>query len=364
MSSNVIINCSILHERPTGLGVYAKNVVQEMNNIENNVEVLSPVKIDEVNTKIINKYVKPSYKKIGGLARFLWTQFILPFKGNKNDVLYHPFQYISLLSPAKQIMTIHDLIPIYFPEVARHQYIYYKYFMPILIRKSDKIICISENTKNDLINFYNIKEDKISVIYNGYDRKLFNKDNIDKKILNKYNINYDYMIMVGASYPHKNIEVAIKAFKNIKQDCKLIIVGKDSPYILKLKDLSRDLNVQDKIKFMGYVPDEDLPTLYGCSKGFLYTTLYEGFGLPILEAMACGALVLCGDNSSLPEVYGDSALVLDLDNIEDIKKKIELAITDNKLREELLKKSEKNINRFSWNKTAKEIYNVINKGDN
>lgn len=207
--------------------------------------------------------------------------------------------------------------------------------MPILIRKSDKIICISENTKNDLINFYNIKEDKISVIYNGYDRKLFNKDNIDKKILNKYNINYDYMIMVGASYPHKNIEVAIKAFKDIKQGCKLIIVGKDSPYILKLKDLSRDLNVQDKVKFMGYVPDEDLPTFYGCSKGFLYTTLYEGFGLPILEVMACGALVLCGDNSSLPEVYGDSALVLDLDNIEDIKKKIELAITDNKLREEL-----------------------------
>ena len=363
MSNKVIINCSILHERPTGLGVYAKNVVQEINNIEENIEVLSPVEIDGVNTKIINKYVKPSYKKTGGLARFLWTQCILPFKGDRNDVLYHPFQYISFLSPAKQIMTIHDLIPIRFPEVAKHQYIYYKYLMPILIKKSDKIICISESTKNDLINFYNIKEDKVCVIYNGYDKKLFNKKNINKKILNKYHIDYDYMVMVGASYPHKNIEIAIKAFKEI-QDCKLIIVGKDSPYILKLKGLAKELNVENKINFIGYIPDEDLPTLYGCSKGFLYTTLYEGFGLPILEAMACGALVLCGNNSSLPEVYGDSAMILDLDSVEDVKEKIELAIRDNKLREELLKKSQKNINRFSWNKTAKEIYGVINKGEN
>lgn len=363
MRNKVIINCSILHEKPTGLGVYAKNVVQEINNIENNVEVLSPVEIDGVNTKIINKYVKPSYKKVGGLARFLWTQFALPFKGGKDDIIYHPFQYISILSPAKQIMTIHDLIPIRYPKVAKHQYIYYKYLMPILIKKSDKIICISESTKNDLIDIYQIQENKISVIYNGYDKNLFNKKNINRKILNKYHIDYGYMVMVGASYPHKNIEVAIKAFEEI-DNCKLIIVGKDSSYILKLKALVKELNIEEKVKFVGYVPDEDLPTLYGCSKGFLYTTLYEGFGLPILEAMACGALVLCGNNSSLPEVYGDSALVLDLNNIDDVRAKIELAIKDNKLRNELLRRSEKNINKFSWNKTAREIYNVINKGEN
>lgn len=363
MSKKVIVNCSILHERPTGLGIYTKNVVQEMINIKEDVEVLSPVKISGVDTKTITKYVKPSYKKVGGLTRFLWTQFVLPFKGNKNDIIYHPFQYVSFLSTSKQIMTIHDLIPIHYPNVAKHQYIYYKYFMPILIKKSDKIICISENTKNDLVNIYNIDNDKISVIYNGYDKELFNKENINKKVLDKYNIDYNYMIMVGASYPHKNIEIAIKAFKKIKENCKLIIVGKDSPYILKLKQLVRELKIEDKINFIGYVPDEDLPTLYGCSKGFLYTTLYEGFGLPILEAMACGALVLCGDNSSLPEVYGNGALVIDLNNVEDVKEKIELAIRNNDLREKLLKESEKNIKRFSWNKTAKQICDVINEGE-
>lgn len=360
MENKIVINSSILHERPTGLGVYAKNVVKEIYKKDSNIRILSPVDIDGIKVEKINKYVKPSYKKLGGLCRLLWTQLVLPFKVKKDNILYHPFQYLSLFSRSKQIITIHDFIPLYYPEVAKHQNRYYKIMMPILLKKAHKIVAISENTKNDIMKFYNVNEDKIHVIYNGYDTELFNTDNINNKVLDKYNINYDYFIMVGASYPHKNLEIAIKAIKDLKNDCKLVIVGKDSSYILKLKELTKELDIENKVNFIGYVPDEDLPSLYNKSKGFLYTTLYEGFGLPILEAMACDAPVITCNNSSLPEVYGDAALIFENNNYKDLKEKMEIILEDNIVREELLTKARENIKRFSWENTANDIYKILN----
>ena len=122
------------------------------------------------------------------------------------------------------------------------------------------------------------------------------------------------MFMVGDFYFYKKLEMALYALKDLDEECKLVVVGKDSKYILKLKALANELNIEEKIKFIGYVPDEDLPSLYHYSKAFIYTTLYEGFGLPILEAMACGTVVLSSDNSSLPEVYGEGALIFENNN--------------------------------------------------
>lgn len=361
MTNKIVINSSILSEQPTGLGVYAKNVIKEMYKIDNNIRVLSPVDIDNVKVEKINKYVKPSYKKLGGLVRLLWTQFLLPFKVRKDEIIYHPFQYLSLFSRKKQIITIHDFIPLHFPEVAKHQNRYYKFMMPLLLKKAYKIIAISENTKKDILKFYKVDERKIEVIPNGYDKELFNIKNVKDKVLEKYNIDYDYMIMVGASYPHKNLELALEAMVNLNSACKLVVVGKDSQYILKLKELAKKLNIEGKIKFIGYVPDEDLPTLYNKSKAFVYTTLYEGFGLPILEAMGCQTVVLTSDNSSLPEVYGDAALVFENNNAKDLQKKMELILNNESLREELIKKSKENVKRFSWKNTSKKIYEVLNR---
>ena len=359
MAKKIVINSSILNESPSGLGVYAKNVIQELYKLNKIIRVLSPVEIYGVEVEKINSYVKPNYKKKGGLFRLLWTQLVLPFKVKKDDLLYHPFQYISLLCRAKQVITIHDFIPLHYPEVAQHQNKYYKFLMPFLLKKAHKIICISENTKKDLLNFYDVDDSKVSVIYNGYDDHLFNLNNASKLVLEKYKINYNYMIIVGASYYHKNIEIALKAIKDINKNCKLIIVGKDSQYILKLKKLVNELDIEEKVNFIGYVPDEDLPSLYYYSKAFVYPTLYEGFGLPILEAMACGTVVITSNNSSLPEVYGDSALVFKNNDVEDLREKMILLLNDEELRQSLIKKSFKNIKRFSWEKTAKQVYELI-----
>lgn len=363
MSGKLFINGTILDERPTGLGVYVKNVVSKLKEKDENFTVFCPINIEGVDVVKTTEKLKTSYKKKGGLVRFLWTQFVLPFKVGKNDIVYHPFQYLSLFSRAKQIITIHDFIPLYYPEVAKHQYYYYKFIMPILLKKAYKVICISENTKNDVLKFYNIYSDKLVKIYNGYDRELFNVNNVREDILEKYNITRPYFIAVGAGYSHKNLETALNAFSEIvnKFDSEFVIVGKDSNYILKLKELVKKLHIEKQVKFIGYVPDEDLPTLYNKSKAFVYPTLYEGFGLPILEAMACETVVLTANNSSLPEVYGDAALDFDAKDEKEIVNKMKLVLTDSKLREKLIELSKKQIAKFTWDNTAEGVVKIVEK---
>lgn len=363
MNGKLFINGTILDERPTGLGVYVKNVVSKLKEKGEKFTVFCPIDIEGVEIVKTTDKLKTSYKKKGGLVRFLWTQFALPFKVSKNDIVYHPFQYLSLFSRAKQIITIHDFIPLYYPEIAKHQYYYYKFIMPILLKKAYKVICISENTRNDVLKFYNIDSDKLVKIYNGYDRELFNVNNIREDILEKYNITNPYFVAVGAGYSHKNLETALNAFSKIVNEfeSEFVIVGKDSDYILKLKELVKKLGIEKKVKFLGYVPDEDLPTLYNKAKAFVYPTLYEGFGLPILEAMACETVVLTANNSSLPEVYGEAALDFDAKDEKEIVNNMKLVLTDSKLREKLIELSKKQIAKFTWDNTAADVVKIVEK---
>lgn len=362
MSKKIYINATILDERPTGLGIYIKNIISKLKDKNIDFKVFCPINLEGVNVIKTTEKLKTTYKKRGGLVRFLWTQFVLPFKVKKNDIVYHPFQYLSILSRSKQIITIHDFIPLYYPEVAKHQYYYYKIVMPILLKKAHKIVCISENTKNDVVKFFNVDEDKLIKIYNGYDEKLFNKNAIKDNVLNKYNIDKPYFISVGAGYSHKNLEAALKAFKNVTESslCEFIIVGKDSDYINKLKVLCKELKIEEKVRFVGYVPDEDLPALYNKAIAFVYPTLYEGFGLPILEAMACGTVVLCSNNSSLPEVYGDAAISFDANDIQEIEKAMNLILSNKDESIRLIELSKKRIAMFNWNITANEIIKLFN----
>ena len=142
--------------------------------------------------------------------------------------------------------------------------------------------------------------------------------------------------------------------------CEFIIVGKDSDYINKLKVLCKELKIEEKVRFVGYVPDEDLPTLYNKAIAFVYPTLYEGFGLPILEAMACGTVVLCSNNSSLPEVYGDAAISFDANDIQEIEKSMNLILSNKDESIRLIELSKKRIAMFNWNITANEIIKLFN----
>ncbi len=362
MKDKIFVNATILNESPTGLGVYAKNVINKLKYKEK-IKAFSPIDIEGVKVIKTTKYVEPTYGKKGGIARFLYTQFVMPFKIGKGGLLYHPFQYLCVLSGKRQIITIHDFIPIYYKEIAHHQYLYYKYLMPLLLKKAYKVVCISNNTKNDLMKFYKINKDKVHVIYNGYDGTLFTKENIKDDVLEEYDINYNYMVMVGGGYSHKNLHGVIEAFSNIqdKRGMKIVIVGKASTYMEEMKKMTQKLNIEDDVVFLGYVPDNHLPTIYGKSQGLIYPSLYEGFGLTILEAWGCGTLVLCSNNSSLKEVARDGAITFNPENIEEIQHSIERVIKGEEVEEfdRLKSRSEELLEYFSWDKTAEQIYEIM-----
>lgn len=362
MKEKIYVNGTILHEHPTGLGVYVKNIIKELKGKED-LKVFCPIEIEGVDVIKTTEYLKPSYKKKGGIMRLLYTQLIMPFKVEKNGIIYHPFQYLCLLSRKKQIITIHDFIPLHYKEVAKHQYKYYKYFMPFLLKKAYKIICISENTKEDLMKFYNVDPKKVHVVYNGYDEEVFNTRDIKEETLKKYKIDYPYIAMVGGGYFHKNLHRAIDAFSAIqdKRGHKLVIIGKTSPYMEQLKAQVKDLNMEEEVIFLGYVGDEDLNTLYNHASAFLYPTLYEGFGLPILEAWACDTLVLCSNNSSLKEISGEGAITFNPENIEEIKTAIEFALDENKIQDiKRIKEAGKELlKNYSWQNTAEKIIEIV-----
>lgn len=372
MGKKLYINATILHEKPSGLGVYTENIIKCLRDGKVEMEVFAPIDIEGVKVLKTTKYVKPSYKKKGGLIRFLYTQFVLPFKVHGDAIIYHPFQYLSLLSRKKQVITIHDFIPLYYKEVAKHQYKYYKYIMPLLLKRAYKVICISQNTKDDLMKFYNISEDKVHVIYNGYNNEIYNTNNVEnaQQVLKEnYNIDYPYIVMVGAEYVHKNIRRAMEAFSKVenRRNTKLVLIGKDSEYIRGLKEYAKELNIEQEVKFVGYVPTEHLKALYYRADAFLYPTLYEGFGLPVLEAWGCDTLVLCSNNSSVKEIAGEGAITFNPESVEEISEAITKAIEgqnpeSKELNEEIKKfkdKARENLKNYNWEKTSKEILKVI-----
>lgn len=361
----IAINATILDNKPTGLGIYTINIIKEISKLINNQDSIivytSCPKIFKgypVTIKKVSPLVQPQNGKIGGVMRFLWSQIILPLrlKKDKIDLLYSTTHHGLIITPVKQIITIHDILPLKYPKQYRLQYYYFKYILPILIKKSKKIVTVSKNTQKELSSNYHISEGKIDVIYNSFDKEHFYKvKSIDFK--EEFG---DYLLFIGASFPHKNLERAIRAFisSNIESKYKLIVVGGREDYKNQViqqfskKELSN-------ILFINYVSYEKLPILYSNAKALIYPSLYEGFGIPPLEAMACGCPVIASNTSSIPEVCDDAANYFNPENISEISNAIRTVLNDNSLREILIKKGYKRIKHFSWKDSAKKLLDIL-----
>ncbi|MFV9567104.1 glycosyltransferase family 4 protein [Thermoanaerobacter mathranii] len=369
----IAINASILDDRPSGLGVYTLNVINYLCQIiEKSDQLIIYTSVPQYFTEQSNIKVKkipdvtqPKYGKQAAIYRFIWTNTSLLnyLKKEEVDLLYSTTHH-GPLAYKNQIITIHDLLPIHFNYKNSFQRIlqtnYFKFVLPRIIKRTKKIITISDCTKSDIIKYFNVQEEKIMRIYNGYDKNLFfPRDNAKSYIYEKYKVE-DYILAVGASYPHKNYDTLIKAISLISdKNVSLIIVGGRNEYRNYLKKLTRELNLADKVLFIEYVPQEDLPYFYSAAKCLVYPSLYEGFGLPPLEAMACGCPVITSNTSSLPEVVGDAGVMVNPYNVEEIARAIDLVLSNENLRREMIEKGLKQVQKFSWRKTAEEIYKVI-----
>jgi glycosyltransferase involved in cell wall biosynthesis len=370
---NVAIDATIVKPQRTGLDRYAIEVLSQLatildNNPNYNFEVFT-------HDKSIEKFWKRSISIVSGIdpslkryssRRFFWHMNILPIilKMRGFDLLYSPCHEGIFIPSVKQIITIHDLLPVKYPEIYPKIKYYFKYMLPILIRASSAIITISEATKNDIISYYKVDHKPIYVIPHGINRNIFSPVDIPliDNVKHKYNIN-NYILFVSETRPYKNLYKLVQAYSNLNiPDIDLVIVGNIFKYGKdELLGLIKTLEIEERVRFLGYVPDNDLPSLYSGARMLVFPSLVEGFGAPPLEAMSCGCPVIASNASSVPEVCGNAALYIDPYNIDDISDRIKLLISNDPLRQELIQKGIARSQLFSWEKTVSDILQVIEK---
>lgn len=240
--------------------------------------------------------------------------------------------------------------------------------LKLAIKNSKKVISISNNTKNDIVKYFGTKKSKIKTVYLSSKNNFFKKYNNyrNDKILEKYGIKNKYILYVGTIEPRKNVKRLIQAFaaiRNKKKEFKLVIVGKKGWHYDDVFRVVKKLKIETDVIFAGYVPDEDLPYFYYNSECFVYPSLYEGFGIPILEAMSCGIPVITSKNSSLPEVAADASIYVDPYDIGSITAAINRILFDEVLKKKFIKKGFLNIRRFSVEKTISNLLEVFNEFD-
>jgi len=306
------------------------------------------------------------------------------------DVYFNPHFFIAPVSQrCKKIITFHDLSFKHYPEFfSWRKRLWQKFLMDTKkeAQKADKIIAVSESTKSDLINFYKIKPDKIKVIYSGVGkqfkplfchsersegsrgseatRELIRDSSAtpqnDRVIRKKYNLPERFILYFGTIEPRKNIIGLIKAFELLKdKDCRLVIAGAKGWLYQDIFKVANKSKKRKDIIFTGFVEESDKPALYNLSELFVYPSFFEGFGFPPLEAMACGIPTIVSSNSSLPEVVGKAALMVDVANIDELAWSIEIALSDKELRKRLIKDGLIQAKKFSWRKCAQETLNVL-----
>ena len=299
------------------------------------------------------------------ILRHLWEQICLPFlvKKYKCDILFNPVNTAPIYGVEKSILFLCDVSFLINPEWFSKSFRYmYCSLIPVLVKKVKKIITISKSSKEDIVKYLKVKDSKVEVVYPAVDEKFNNKKlNKNKDVLRIYNIREPFILFTGSLEPRKNLVNLIKSFIELKKSTKikhkLVIVGVRNPNFHKL-ELKIDKIIND-ILLLGYVNDEQLKVLYQEADVFIYPSLYEGFGLPPLEAMASGCPVVVSNNSSLPEICGDAAIYIDPYSVESIAKKIYNILDDENLKTFLVKKGLERIKLFNWEEGALKMLKIF-----
>lgn len=285
---------------------------------------------------------------------------------NVPDIVHLPnqnFARFALFRRKPFIVTVHDLVRFYIrfdPETVRER-IWLK--LDIMgVKRATHIIAVSQHTRNDLIRYMKIPESRITVIYNGIDRSIFKPYDVKLRLLDK-----PYILYVGSERPRKNLGRLFEAFAILKEefpDLKLLKVGPVGRYDTYRRDSEKKLvrlGITRDVGFIDYVSEQDLVSYY-CSAALLaYPSLYEGFGLPPLEAMACGCPVVTSNASSIPEVVGDAGILVDPYNVQALAQAMKRVLTDSKLRDDMVRKGFEQSKKFSWEKAAEQHQQVYDK---
>ena len=291
----------------------------------------------------------------------------LLFGKPKIDVLFSPTHYTPLVSRTPTVVFLMDLAferfgSEYFTTVDLTQL---KRWTPMSVKKAKHVLTISEFSKSEIVKFYNTDPNKISVVYPSFNRDLYHgkvPKTKQSQVKKKYGITGSYLLYIGTLQPRKNLSRLVEAFAELNRPrLKLVLGGKKGWFYQQIFDKVKDLGLEDRVIFTGFVPDEDLPALIKSSRAYVLPSLYEGFGMPAVEAQAVGTPVVASHISSLPEIVGSSGIYIDNPkSIDDIVQALEkvLSLTPTQ-RQQIIEDGKENTKRFDWNRSSQKILDIL-----
>ena len=345
----------------SGIGTYTENLLRELLNIDtkNNYSIFWTGENYENYKKDNSKIIFTSRKHGTFYENYYYPNYI---EENNIDMHHIPQNGIGLneLYTSPLVVTIHDLIPYILPETVGRGYLQrFLRDMPLIVNNSKIILTVSEYSKKDIMKFFPfVDEEKIFVTPLAANKsyKPLNKPDCLEYIKNKYSIDSPFILYIGGFSTRKNVKELIIAFnkikKSLKKDYKLVLCGSIKDEGVKLQNLCKELLIDDKIIFTGFIPDDELPLFYNAAELFVYPSLYEGFGLPPLEAMSCATPVITSNLTSIPEVTKDCAILIDPFNKDELASSILNLLNSESLLQEYSQKGYKNSLNFTWKNTA------------
>ena len=356
MPSNLIVNLSVLFNQPTGIANYALNVLSGLQSL--NPILLSARKVDGFRCHAVPNDMTPACGTKGHGKRLLWTQFKLPqvYRELQADLLYSPLPEAPLYSQSRYIVMCHDLIPLRFPRRTSPLTNYFRYVVPLVLQQAEHIICNSTATAQDIIEFYGIAANKVTPILLGYDCQHFYPQQESHNLVKQ-----PYFLYLGRQDSYKNLPRLIEAFAAIpNKGYNLAIAGTTDPrFTPQLRRQIKELNLQERVVFLEYINYQELPVVISQAIALVFPTLWEGFGLPVLEAMACGTPVITSNLASLPEITGDAAILINpYDTAAITSAMVELG-KDQVMRSQLSQLGLKQAQQFSWQKTGQATKEIL-----
>jgi glycosyltransferase involved in cell wall biosynthesis len=352
-----------------GVGTYIWNLVRNLAAIDLQNEYLligSQRNVHELGP------LPPNFKQLYQPEEdSLWRHHVtIPFALRRYnvDIVHVPHHEASFFNPSKLVVTIHDCVHLLFPQEDSSKFRNYRSYLQTkrVVETSKHIFAVSKSTKEDLINIFQLPESKISVVHNALDERFAYTPILDerKQVLERYQLKDPFVLYSGKIRPHKNLHRLIEAFAVLKSELtdderyrnlKLVIIGDELSKHQYLRLTVIRSGAQQDVRFFGFVPYRILRVFYQSAALFAFPSLYEGFGLPPLEAMANRTPVVASNTSSLPEVLDDAALLINPENVFDIARGMKQILSDELLRQKLIQKGIEQASKFSWKLAAQEV---------
>jgi glycosyltransferase involved in cell wall biosynthesis len=353
--------------RDYGIGTYVRNLLRHLARLDQKNEYV--ILCREADCGPVEEFGE-NFRAVPELAAgySIREQLQVPMDLRREgiDLFHAPHYVLPPLTPCKAVVTIHDCIHLRFPQYlpSRLGYAYARSALWMATHRANRVLTVSEASKRDILRYFRVPEKKIDVIYNAIDERfgeLPSADEVDR-VRERYQLNDPFVLYAGNIKPHKNLERLIEAFNTLRRDgpegVKLLIIGDEISKYATLRRAVHKYKLHKHVRFFGFVPDKTLAVLYRLASVFVFPSLYEGFGLPPLEAMASGTPVITSNVSSLPEVVGDAALLIDPYESDAIAQAMRRVLTEPALRDDLRQRGLRRVKEFSWDRSVRRIHQI------